>query len=102
GMRAVSIPIAVETGAGGFILPNDRVDVLLTREQGAAVDGGAGGYVADTILTNVRVLAIDQAFAGEDGAQTLVGSTATLELTPGEAERIAQADAAGEISLALR
>lgn len=102
GMRAVAIPIDVESGAGGFILPNDRVDVMLTR---AAADAGAEGaldFTTNTILTNVRVLAIDQAFAEQDGEQTLVGSTATLELAPREAELVAQAGATGEIALALR
>ncbi len=99
GMRAVAIPISVESGAGGFILPNDRVDVLLTRES-MGPDGP--GYSSDTILTNVRVLAIDQTIKEEEGDQVVVGSTATLELAPGEAEMVAQANAMGRVSLALR
>jgi pilus assembly protein CpaB len=102
GMRAASIPISVESGAGGFILPYDRVDVLLTRETVAAQDGGPTAYTTDTVLSNVRVLAIDQASEGPDSQQVLVGSTATLEVTPSEAEMLAQAQAMGTIRLTLR
>ena len=97
GMRAISIRISPETGAGGFILPNDRVDVLLTREQ-----SGQGGFSSETVLTNVRILAIDQTFAEEDGRQVVVGKTATLELTPTQAEVLALGERRGEMSLALR
>lgn len=106
GMRAVAIPISVESGAGGFILPNDRVDVLVTRDTGGSSSTGtnanAVAFVTETILTNVRVLAIDQIFRDTEGQQVVVGSTATLEVAPREAEMIAQADAAGDVSLALR
>ena len=103
GMRAVSIRISPETGAGGFILPGDRVDVILTRERGG--DSGRGrDFLSDTIFTNVRVLAIDQAFgeAGKEGDKVAVGKTATLELTPQQAETLARAQAMGEIALSLR
>ena len=105
GMRAVSVEISAETGAGGFILPNDRVDVLLTREQ--QVEGGEGNqdiHNAKTILDNVRVLAIDQTFKqGGDGKEDVViGSTATLELNRPDAELLARSQASGQISLALR
>lgn len=105
GMRAVAVPISVETSAGGFILPNDRVDVLLTNEvqsQGAAAGPSSEAFITRTILENVRVLAIDQVFKEVEGEQVIAGSTATLELTPGEAESLAMADAMGEIVLALR
>lgn len=103
GKRAISIRISPETGAGGFILPNDRVDVILTQQQDQAggVESGAG-YRSETILTNVRVLAIDQTVAEEDGRQVVVGKTATLELTPGQAELLALSERRGELSLALR
>ncbi len=96
GMRAVAIPISVQRGAGGFILPNDRVDVVLTRET--ATDEGRAEYITSTILTNVRVLAIDQTFAEIDGQQTVIGSTATLELAPREVELVSQAEALGSVS----
>lgn len=102
GMRAISTRISPETGAGGFILPNDRVDVILTkRETGGGIDSGER-YQSETILTNVRVLAIDQSVKEEDGRQVAVGKTATLELVQSQAEVLALARQLGEISLALR
>jgi len=98
GKRAVSIPISAETGAGGFILPNDHVDVLLTR----AVPGAGRNFHVETVLENIRVLAIDQTFKDDKDAQTAVGKTATLELEPDQAELIALAQAQGTLSLALR
>lgn len=99
GKRAMSIPISTETGAGGFILPNDHVDVILTRQ----VAGGAGrNFRVETVLNDVRVLAIDQIFKDEKDSQTAVGKVATLELAPDEAELISLAQAQGTLSLALR
>lgn len=105
GMRAVSTKISPETGAGGFILPNDRVDVIVTmrlRSGSTEEDGGNNGYRSETILRNVRVLAIDQTFKEVEGEQVVVGKTATLEMLPSQAEGFALAAAQGEISLALR
>ncbi len=105
GMRAVSTKISPETGAGGFILPNDRVDVIMTmrlRSGSTEEDGGNNGYRSETILRNVRVLAIDQTFKEVEGEQVVVGKTATLEMLPAQAEGFALAAAQGEISLALR
>jgi pilus assembly protein CpaB len=101
GMRAIATEISAETGAGGFILPNDRVDVLLTRRE---VQQGTGRdeFVSSTILTNVRVLAIDQTVGERDGQQVVVGRTATLELLPRQAEVLALARQMGTLSLALR
>lgn len=97
GMRAISIRVSPETGAGGFILPNDRVDVLLTRKVAGNRD------LSDTVLTNVRVLAIDQQIkTTEDGGQVIVGKTATLELEPKQSEVLALVESAGQLSLALR
>src|SRR6478735_7255665 len=98
GMRAVSIPISVDSGAGGFILPNDRVDVILTRKM----DGGQGRGFAKTILTNLRVLAVDQTFSQEKDTRTVVGKTATVEVSPEQAEAISAAAISGSLSLALR
>ncbi len=104
GMRAVSVAISPETGAGGFILPGDRVDVIVTRQTRS--DTGREAVVAsDTVLANVRVLAIDQAFAeanDETGEKIAVGKTATLELSPKQAETLARAQAMGDIWLSLR
>jgi pilus assembly protein CpaB len=98
GKRAVSIPISVKTGAGGFILPNDHVDVMLTRPLGRS----GRTFQVETVLRDVRVLAIDQTFKDEKDAKSKVGETATLELTPEQAELIALAQAQGTLSLALR
>jgi pilus assembly protein CpaB len=103
GMRAVSVGIAPETGAGGFILPNDRVDVILTqRDRAAEKVTGSEVHVSETILKNIRVLAIDQNVEEKNGQRVVIGKTATLELSPGQAESLSLAQKLGTISLALR
>ncbi|MGB9116789.1 Flp pilus assembly protein CpaB [Bradyrhizobium sp.] len=105
GMRAVSTEISPETGAGGFILPNDRVDVILTRrEKNPNPDRAAAAdiVVSEIILSNIRVLAIDQAPKERDGQNSVVGKTATLELKPEQTSILAAARQAGTLSLALR
>ena len=104
GMRAMSIPVTVETGAGGFILPGDRVDVVLAAQvQGDSEDGAPRkAFVSTTVLRNVKVLAIDQQTSIERGATTVVGATATLEVGARESEALALAKAQGDLSLALR
>jgi pilus assembly protein CpaB len=103
GLRAVSTEISPETGAGGFILPNDRVDVILSRreknpDRSAVIDS----VVSEIILSNIRVLAIDQAPREKDGQNNVVGKTATLELKPEQAETLARSRQSGTLSLALR
>src|SRR5215207_931154 len=102
GMRAVSTEISPETGAGGFILPNDRVDVLLTKRDKNPDGKGADIPNSEIILTNIRVLAIDQAPKEKEGTSTLVGRTVTLELKPEQTETLARARQTGTLSLALR
>ena len=102
GYRAVSTEISPETGAGGFILPNDRVDVLLTKRDKNPDGKGADGPVSEVILSNIRVLAIDQAPKEKDGASALVGRTVTLELKPEQTETLARSRLSGTLSLALR
>jgi pilus assembly protein CpaB len=103
GMRAVSTEISAESGAGGFILPNDRVDVVLTRHEKNLDHPGAPDLVlAQVIFSNIRVLAIDQAPKEKEGQNTLVGRTATLELKPEQIPVLAASRQAGTISLALR
>jgi len=103
GMRAVSTEISPETGAGGFILPNDRVDVLLSkREKNIARAGAPDVIVSEIILPNIRVLAIDQAPKEKDGQNAVVGKTVTLELKPEQAETLARSRQSGTLSLALR
>jgi pilus assembly protein CpaB len=103
GMRAVSTEISPETGAGGFILPNDRVDVILSqREKNAALPGSPDVVNSEIILPNIRVLAIDQAPKEKDGQNNVVGKTVTLELKPEQAETLARARQTGTLQLALR
>ena len=101
GMRAVSTQISPETGAGGFILPNDRVDVILTRRD-KDIDKSGDGRVSETVLTNIRVLAIDQNVEEKNGQKVVVGKTATLELTPAQVETLTVSQQLGTLSLALR
>ena len=103
GMRAISTEISPETGAGGFILPNDRVDVILSkREKNPDRNGSADIVNSEIILANIRVLAIDQAPKEKDGQNAVVGKTVTLELKPEQAETLARARQTGTLSLALR
>ena len=99
GMRAISTPIREETAAGGFILPNDRVDVILSYKMRV---GRKEEPVSEAVLRNVRVLAIGQALENKDGEKVATGKTATLELTPRQTEVLALAQSIGEISLSLR
>jgi len=97
GKRAMAVRVSAESTAGGFILPNDRVDVLHS-------DGKSP--VSHTILSNVRVLAIDQVVddtaKNENNKANVIGKTATLELDPSQAEILTAAQAAGTLSLSLR
>jgi pilus assembly protein CpaB len=103
GMRAISTEISAETGAGGFILPNDRVDVILSKREKNPDRGGSSDVVnSETILSNVRVLAIDQAPKEKDGQNAVLGKTVTLELKPEQAETLARARQSGTLALALR
>lgn len=106
GMRAMAIRVNVETAAGGFILPGDRVDLVLTRETNLANIGASEGdrskFTSATVLQNIKVLAIDQSTRAGDEEQAVVGATATLELGPRDAEALALAKSEGELSLVLR
>ena len=102
GYRAISTEISPETGAGGFILPNDRVDVLLTKRDKNPDGKGPDVASSEIILTNVRVLAIDQAPKEKEGTSALVGKTVTLELKPEQAETLARSRQSGTLTLALR
>ena len=103
GMRAVAMEISPENGAGGFILPDDHVDVVLTRRDKAAEKAsGVEKFVSETILRNVRVLAVDQAVEEKNGQKVVVGKTATVELTQEQVETLALSHQLGSLSLALR
>jgi pilus assembly protein CpaB len=98
GMRAVSIPVSVASLAGGFILPNNRADIMLTMVTG---DNPRRG-VTRTVLSDVRVVAIDQATDKPDQKAVSDVKTVTLELTPEQAHTVATAQAMGILSLTLR
>ena len=106
GMRAMAISVTVETAAGGFILPGDRVDVVLTRQSdqpsAVGVDAGRTKFTSATVMRNIRVLAIDQSTRAADDEQAVVGATATLEVGPSDAEALALAKSEGDLSLVLR
>ena len=107
GKRAVAVRISAESTAGGFILPNDRVDVLHTSADPGQGDGQTE-HVSRTILRNVAILAIDQSIDEKNkdeknkDTKNKIGKTATLELDPQQAEILAAAEATGTLSLALR
>ena len=102
GMRAVTVPVNLSAGVGGFVFPGDRVDMMLT----SSVDSDGGGLrVSETIIRNIRVLATDQRVdsKGEDGkTQVKTFGTVTFEATPRIAEKIAVAQSLGTLSLSLR
>ena len=102
GMTAVSVAISDRTSAGGFILPNDRVEVILTRK----INGAKAAVVkSEVVLTNVRILAINQVYRqAQEGDEVSLkeGQTATLEVTLEQAEILARVETEGDLSLALR
>ena len=104
GMRAEAVAISTKSSAGGFILPNDRVDVILTKKSTNPTTN-AIVVKSETVVSNVKVLAVNQIFkqASESDQVTVdKGETATLELTPEQAEVMATVQSSGELSLALR
>lgn len=102
GMRAISTKIDPKTAAGSLILPNDHVDVILIRRMRGK--SGQEDIVSDTLFRNVRIIAIGQQIETKEGKKAADGAatTATLELTPRQAEMMALANAMGEITLSLR
>ena len=97
GKRAVATDISVSTGAGGFILPNDRVDIVrIVRDE-----QGGDTYTSETILKNMRVLAIGQNIQEKNGEKVVVGSNATLEVSQAQAEKLILAQRVGQLSLVL-
>ncbi len=97
GMRALAVRVSSESTGGGFVLPNDYVDLMGVKKE-------EGQIRTDIILENVRVLAIDQFFKqGPEGPQTSIGQTATLELSPEEVELVTIAQQTyDQLSLVLR
>lgn len=103
GYRAVSIPVSGTSGIAGLIFPGDRVDIILshTLEITLSEDKTYENRASETVLTNVRVLALDQRTSDQDG-QPQLAKTATLEVTPKQAEILAVVRELGSLSLALR
>jgi pilus assembly protein CpaB len=101
GQRAIAVRVSAQSTAGGAILPGDRVDVIQTVTQ-QATESAAAESVSRTILTNVKVLAIDQTVDESNEEAFVVGKTATLELDPAQVELITAAEATGTLSLSLR
>ncbi len=99
GKRAIAVPVDAVSTAGGFILPGDKVDVLITTRAKKRGEG----YNTETLLENLKVLAIDTTTASENNEKAMSpDQTATLELLPHEAEIIARATQMGTLSLSLR
>ncbi|GJD36032.1 Flp pilus assembly protein CpaB [Methylobacterium aerolatum] len=105
GMRAVAIVTDSRgtNSAGGFILPNDRVDVIRTyHDDAASKSAGTDVQVSQTILRDIRVLAVGQLISEKNGTNVVTGETATLALSPAQAETVTLAQKVGSLSLALR
>ena len=100
GMRAATVSINDVSGVAGFVKPNDTVDVLITRQPIGGDGASQGQQVTDVLLQNIRVIAMDQAAASN--GQPAVSRTATLELTPIDAQKIALGQQLGQLSLVLR
>jgi pilus assembly protein CpaB len=105
GRRAVSVPLTATSGNAGFVLPGDRVDLIVTvavkSDDGRPTTRAIDRRASETLLRNLRVLAVDQRVDGEN-KEAVVGKTATLEVTPKEAEIILLAEEIGKIALSLR
>jgi pilus assembly protein CpaB len=101
GMRALAVPVSSTSGAGGFILPGDRVDVIQSR-QVDSISGDTEVRITQPVVVNVRVLAIDQITQPAEDSNAIVGGVATLEVTPDAASALVEAMAEGDMQLALR
>jgi pilus assembly protein CpaB len=100
GTMAMSLPISVESAAGGFIQPGDRVDVMSTHADTAK--GGSGGMITETVLANALVLAIDQHTEQPKAGASMIGATVTVEAPASSATAVARARTQGGLTLALR
>jgi len=100
GMRAVTFRANDIAGVAGFVLPGDRVDVLLTRDAGGGAGGGAS-MVTQMLADNLKVLGVDQS-DDDTSTKPIVVKAITLEVTPAQAQTISLAQAVGSVSLALR
>ncbi len=102
GMRAISVPVSITSGIAGFIFPGDQVDLMMTFTIPAAEFGGDFEHKAvETVLHDIRVIAIDQRLESKPG-EAVPAHTATFEVTPKQSEVIALASKMGEMFLTLR
>jgi pilus assembly protein CpaB len=109
GMRAISVPVTSTSGVNGFVLPNDRVDVLLDMDVRASQQNSEQSYnggdiirfATEVLISNVRVLAVDNALARPDSGASLSAKTVTLEVSPKDAEVLLTGAKMGELSLVL-
>jgi pilus assembly protein CpaB len=101
GMRAVSVPVTATSGISGLVFPGDQVDILVSETLPAPDDKGTAHKGAETVLHDVRVLAVDQKLESKSG-EAIVAHNVTLEVTPKQAEEIAVASEMGKLSLSLR
>lgn len=99
GMRAVSVPVDATTGVAGFVLPGDRVDVLLSHQMRDLTDQVR--RATETVLVDVRVLAVDQNM-NDNGTVPQVAHHVTLEVSAEQAEQLAVVTQIGRLSLTLR
>ncbi len=97
--RAVSVPLDTSAGVSGFVLPGDRVDVIVTYS--ISNESGAERWASETVVGDVRVLAVDQRF-DDQSSEVLPAKTATLEVTPKQAEALALMAALGKVALTVR
>lgn len=105
GTRAISVGVDVVTGTAGLIWPGDQVDLILTQELAGGDVPLARRVVGETLLADVRVIAVDQQFQGAtaaDATPNRIARTVTLEVSPEQAERVAVASRLGRIALTVR
>ena len=112
GMRALTVAVTPITGVGGFILPHDRVDIVLNQDVrgsataagvvGASLGGNVARFATEVVLSNLRVLAVDDKLVKPDAAANMPARAITVEVTPKDAEILLAAGRLGELSMALR
>jgi pilus assembly protein CpaB len=104
GMRAVAVPVTPISGVAGLVFPGDHVDIILShqiRKEAAGNEAASTAFASETVLTDLRILAIDQSTADIEGKPVLA-KTATFEVTPKQVEAIEVASALGTLYLSLR
>jgi len=96
GMRAFAIKVDVASGVSGFLRPGDAVDVYWTGQV-----AGVEGEVTRLIESTIRIVAVDQTATDDGSAPTIIARTVTVEASPEQVARLAQAQATGRLALSL-